>query len=123
MGADGVVESFEIGKHVVLCSSPSWVVLEVDQLALEAAEEVLRNGVVIGIAAAGHTLPDAVGFQTLPVAPGGILDTPVAVKNQTLGGFTAAIRHIQGCQCQLGIDLVGEGITNDLACTQVFDNG
>ena len=115
MGADGVVENFEIGKHIVLCSSPGRVVLEVDQLTLEAAEEVLRNGVVIRVAAAGHTLPDAIGFQALPVGPGGILDAPVAVKDQTFGRFTAAIRHIQGCQCQLGIDLVEEGIT----CTQV----
>ena len=126
MGADGVVKGFEIGKDIVLCSCPCRIVLEVDQLTLEAAEEVLRNGVVTRVArvaAAGHALPDAVGFQALPVGPGGILDAPVAVKNQTLGGLTAAIRHIQGCQRQPGIDLVGEGITNDLACTQVFDNG
>ena len=115
MGADGVVKGFEIGKDIVLCSFPCRIVLEVDQFTLEAAEEVLRNGVVIRVAAAGHALPDAIGFQALPVGPGGILDTPVAVKNQTFGRFTAAIRHIQGCQCQLGIDLVEEGIT----CTQV----
>src|SRR5699024_115810 len=123
MGADGIVKDFEIGKYVVLCSCPCRIVLEVDQLTLKAAEEVLRNSVVIWVTAAGHALPDAIGFQTLTVAPGGILDTPVAVKNQTSGGFAAAIRHIQCCQRQLGIDLVGEGITDDLACTQVFDNG
>ena len=90
MRADSVVEGFEIGKYVVLCSSPCRVVLKVDQFTLEAAEEVLRNGVVIGVTAAGHALPDAVGFQTLPVAPGGILDAPVTVKNQTSGRFAAA---------------------------------
>ena len=123
MGADGVVKGFEIGKDIVLCSCPCRIVLEVDQLTLEAAEEVFRNGVVIGIAAAGHALPDAVGIQTLPVGPGGILDTPVAVKNQTSGGLTAAIRHIQCCQRQPGIDSVREGITDELTCAQVFDNG
>ena len=46
MGADGVVKGFEIGKYVVLCSCPCKIVLEVDQLTLKAAEEVLRNGVV-----------------------------------------------------------------------------
>ena len=51
------------------------------------------------------------------------MDTSVAVKDQTLGGLTAAIRHIQGCQRQLGIDSVREYITDDLTCTQVFDNG
>ena len=63
MGTDGVVEGFEISKHIVLCCSPCGVVLEVDQLTLEAAEEVLRNGVVIRVAAAGHALPDTVGFR------------------------------------------------------------
>ena len=111
MGADGIVKGFEIGKYVVLCSCPCRIVLEVDQFTLEAAEEVLRNGVVIRVAAAGHALSDAVGFQALPVGPGGILDAPVTVKNQTSGGLTPAIGHIQGCQRQLGIDLVGEGIT------------
>src|SRR5699024_3569888 len=100
MGADGIVKGFEIGKYVVLCSCPCRIVLEVDHLTLKAAEEVLRNGVVIGVAAAGHALPDTIGFQALPVAPGGILDTPVAVKNQTSGGLTPTILHIQGCQRQ-----------------------
>ena len=117
MGADGIVKGFEIGKYVVLCSCPCRIVLEVDQFTLEAAEEVLRNSVVIGVTAARHALPDTIGFQALPVDPGGILDTSVAVKNQTSGGLTPTIRHIQGCQRQPGIDLVGEGITNDLACT------
>ena len=123
MGADGVVKVFEIGKDTVPCSCPCRIVLEVDQLTLEAAEEVFHNGVVIGVTAAGHALPDIIGFQTLPVGLGGILDAPVTVKNQTSGGLTAAIRHIQCCQRQLGINLVGEGITDDLTCTQVFDNG
>ena len=123
MGADGVVKGFEIGKDIVLCSCPCRIVLEVDQLTLKAAEEVLRNSVVIGVTAAGHTLPDAIGFQALPVGPGGILDAPVAVKNQTSGGLAAAIRHIQCCQRQPGIDSVREGITDDLTCAQVFDNG
>ena len=123
MGADGVVENFEIGKHIVLCSSPGRVVLEVDQLTLEAAEEVLCNSIVVWIAAAGHALPDAAGFQTLPVGTGGILDASITVKNQTPGRLAPAIRHIQGRQRQLGIDLVRKGITNDFTCTQVFDNG
>lgn len=123
MWTDGVVEGFKIGKYIVLCSCPCRVVLEVDQLAFEAAEEVLCNGVVIRIAAAGHALPDAVGFQTLPIGPGGILDAPVAVKSQTFGRFAAVIRHIQGCQRQLGIDLVREGITGNPTRTQIFDDG
>ena len=36
-----------------------------DTLALEAAEEVFGHGVVIGIALAGHALPDAETGETL----------------------------------------------------------
>ena len=67
MGTDGVVEGFEISKHIVQCCSPCGVVLEVDQLTLEAAEEVLRNGVVIRVAAAGTC---SAGYRRLPDAPG-----------------------------------------------------
>ena len=76
MKTNGVVKGFEVGKYIVLCSCPCRIVLEVDQLTLEAAEEVLRNGVVIGIAAAGHALPDAVDFQAFPVGPGGHTGRP-----------------------------------------------
>ena len=38
---------------------------QMDALALEAAEEVFGHGVVIGIALAGHALPDAETGETL----------------------------------------------------------
>ena len=40
---------------------------QMDALALEAAEEVFGHGVVIGIALAGHALPDAETGETLTV--------------------------------------------------------
>ena len=69
MKTNGVVKGFEVGKYIVLCSCPCRIVLEVDQLTLD-------NGVVIGIAAAGHALPDAVDFQAFPVGPGGHTGRP-----------------------------------------------
>ena len=80
MGADGIVKGFEIGKDIVLGSCPCRVVLEVDPLTLEAAEEVLRNGIVIGIAAAGHTLPDAI-----PGRPGRHTGRPSRCEKSDLG--------------------------------------
>ena len=50
-----------------------------DALALEAAEEVFGHGVVIGIALAGHALPDAEAGETLTVSVGGVLDAAVRV--------------------------------------------
>ena len=43
---------------------------QMDALALEAAEEVFGHGVVIGIALAGHALPDAEAGETLTVSVG-----------------------------------------------------
>ena len=37
--------------------------LEMDQLALEAAEEMLCHGIVVGIALAGDALPDSTELQ------------------------------------------------------------
>ena len=52
---------------------------QMDALALEAAEEVFGHGVVIGIALAGHALPDAETGETLTVSVGGVLDAAVGV--------------------------------------------
>ena len=58
-----------------------------DQLALEAAEEMPCHGVVVGIALAGHALPDSVGRQPLPEGLGSVLDAPVIVKDRPLDGL------------------------------------
>ena len=54
---------------------------QMDALALEAAEEVFGHGVVIGIALAGHALPDAEAGETLTVSVGGVLDAAVGVED------------------------------------------
>ncbi len=48
MRAYGVVEDFETGEHIVLRCRSCGVVLEMEQFAFEAAEEILRKSVVIG---------------------------------------------------------------------------
>ncbi len=55
---------------------------QMDALALEAAEEVFGHGVVIGIALAGHALPDAETGETLTVSVGGVLDAAVGVEDE-----------------------------------------
>lgn len=62
--------------------------------SLKAAEEIFGHGVVVGTALAGHALADAVGLQTLTIGSGGVLDTAVAVEDETFGR-PAAARHVQ----------------------------
>lgn len=62
MRSDGVVEGLQIGEYISLGAGPGGVVLEVDEFALEAAEEIFCHGIVVGIALAGHALPDSIGL-------------------------------------------------------------
>ena len=68
---------------------------QMDALALEAAEEVFGHGVVIGIALAGHALPDAQHGKPAPKGFRGILDAPVTVENQARAGPLAAYSHVR----------------------------
>ena len=65
---------------------------QMDALALEAAEEVFGHGVVIGIALAGHALPDAETGETLTVSVGGVLDAAVGVEDEA-GQRLAAVSY------------------------------
>lgn len=45
-----------------------------DQLTLEAAEEMLWHGVVVGIALVGHALSDSIERQPFPESERGVLN-------------------------------------------------
>lgn len=123
MWPDGVVEGFHVGECVSLGAGPGGVVLEVDQLAFEAAEEIFCHSVVVRITLAGYALPDSIGLQALPECGRGVMDAPVTVKDEPLRRFVAAYRHVQGFQSQRSIDTAGKGIAHNFSGTQVLDNG
>lgn len=93
---------------------------QMDAFALKAAEKVFGHGVVIGVALAGHALPDAEGGQALLVSVGGVLDAAVGVKDETGLRPAALDSHIQGGQGKTGVNMVGEGVANDLLCAKVL---
>ena len=103
MRAHGVVEGLQIGKNVCVRSCARGILLQVDEFAFQTAEEVLGNGVVVGIAPVGHTLPDAIGFQSLPVGSGCVLNAAVTVEDQVRRRFPPAVCHLQSRQRQMGI--------------------
>lgn len=63
MGTQRVIKALDIPEDVRLGLSAGGVVVEMDELALEAAEEILSCGVVVGIALAGHALADVSGGE------------------------------------------------------------
>ena len=83
-------------KYVGLRLNVGEVLLEMDQLTFETAEEIFGHGVVVGIAPAGHALADTVGIQTLTEGPGGVLDAVAAMEDEAFGWPATAVRHVQG---------------------------
>ena len=123
MWPDGIVECLYVSEDIRLGAGPGGIVLEVDQLALEAAEEIFCHGVVVGIALAGHALLDSIGLQPLPEGDRSVLDAPVTVKDEALGRFAAAYRHVEGFQSQGSVDTLGKGVAHNFSGTQVLDDG
>ena len=74
---------------------------QMDALALEAAEEVFGHGVVIGIALAGHALPDAETGETLTVSVGGVLDAAVGVEDEAGQRLAAPDGHAEGGESEI----------------------
>ena len=52
-----------------------------------------------------------------------VLDTAVAVEDQSLGRFAAAVGHVQRRERELGVDTVGECVAHDLFQAQVLHDG
>ena len=105
---NSVVESFNISKDIVLCLLPGAVVVQMNQLTFQTAEEVLRDSVVVGIALSGHTLLNSQLFQTEAKSSGSILYASVAVEDQPCARTLPGYCHIQGIQSKLCVDPVGE---------------
>ena len=85
MWPDGIVECLYVGEYIRLGTGSGGIVLEVNQLTLETAEEIFCHSVVVGIALAGHALPDSIGLQPLSEGHCGVLAPPVTVKDESLG--------------------------------------
>ena len=62
----GVVEGLQVGEYIDPGAGSGRILLEVNEFAFQAAEEMLCHGIVVGIALAGHALPDSIELQPFP---------------------------------------------------------
>lgn len=118
----GVVKSLDVSKEVSRSCRPVRIMPQMRQFTLETAEKVFRHSVVIGVAFSGHALPKAQLRQALPVLPGRILYSAVAVEDKSLSGPLPMYSHVQRRQGQRRIASGRESVTNNFACTEVFYN-
>ena len=95
MRAQRIVKGLDIGENIRLSSTAGVILAQVDPFTFEAAEKVLRHSVVVGVAFAGHALPDAQRGKPAPKGFRGILDAPVTLENQARAGPLAAYGHVR----------------------------
>ena len=95
MRAQRIVKGLDIGENIRLSSTAGAILAQVDPFTFEAAEKVLRHSVIVGVAFAGHALPDAQHGKPAPKGFRGILDAPVTLENQARAGPLAAYGHVR----------------------------
>ena len=91
-----VIKALNVLKDRVFSLPSGGKACQMNQLALEAAEEVFRNSIVVGIAFAGHALEKPKAFKPVTVIKGSILAAAIRVENQPFGRSFSIDGHIQG---------------------------
>ncbi len=94
-----------------------------EAFTFQAAEKVLSNSIVVGVALAGHALADAKSSEALTVSGSSVLDAAVGVEEEAGAWLAAPDSHIESGEGKVCVDALGESIADDLLCAKVFHNG
>src|SRR3990172_3630791 len=89
-----VVEAFDVSEDVGLGFNPGMVILKVDLLTFQGAEETLHRGVVITITCVTHADLHAVSRQQALVSHTGILTAAIRMMQQTCGRSAVLHGHL-----------------------------
>ena len=96
MRPDGIVKSLNVGKDGGHRLRPGLEMVQINQLAFQATEEIFGHGIVVRVAFARHAGLNGKTVENALVGGGSILHTAIAVKNQagfrmlTLDGHSSA---------------------------------
>lgn len=123
MRPNRIVKGLNVSKNIGLSRNSGVISLVVNQLALETGEEVFGDSVVVGIALSRHALSDTQVREALAVSLSSVLDTPIAMEDETGVGPLPVHRHVQGGQRKVGVDAMGECVANNFAGAQILDDG
>ena len=93
---------------------------QIYQFTLEAAEEIFRHRIVVGLALPGHTLHKAQFFELFPVRRCRILHAPIRMKHQPWRRMLPFYSHAECRQGQRRIDAVGKCIAHHFLVQRSF---
>src|SRR4030067_2588076 len=94
MATCAVIEAFDVNEDVGLSVNPGIVILKVDLLTFQGAEETLHRGVVITVPGATHADLHPVSRQQIPVRLTGILTAAIRMMQQTCGRSGGLHSHL-----------------------------
>src|SRR4030067_43749 len=94
MATCAVVEAFDVNEDVGLGFNPGIVILKVDLLTFQGAEETLHRGVVITVPGATHADLHPVSRQQILVRPTGILTAAIRMMQKTCGRSAVLYGHL-----------------------------
>lgn len=122
MWRNGVVKRLDVGKNSISSPVESGELRKMQALAFKAAEEILRNGVIVMVTLTAHALAKTRTEKSGTKTRGGVLDATIGVKDEPGRGSLAADSHAQGVEGDVGIDPWRQNITNDLLRAQILNN-
>ena len=102
MPSDRIIKPGDVFEYISTGLRSSFVILVVDPLTFQGAEEALHDGIVVAVACAAHTDLNVIGSQDLADLLAGILAAPIGVVEQSWIWLTLIQRHAQGVFDQIG---------------------
>ena len=121
MRADWIVEAFDVIEDGSFGLGASRKAMSVDEIHFKAAPKAFHGGVVVAVAPPAHGGDEAGAGQSRPILGGGILNTPIGVKEKILWMAPMEQRHVKGVQDEWGIDAIAHGPSDHFAAVEVED--
>lgn len=115
MHATGFIEALDVSEQVPAGLVPGGVDAVLDTLGFEGVDEALQGGIMPAVALSAHERGDAGSGQSRAIGLGGIRDSTIGVMDQTGRGPLAFDGHVEGVECDLGVQGLAHGLANDLA--------
>jgi hypothetical protein len=96
-----IIETFDVSEDICLRLGASLIILEMDMLIFQGAEEALHRGIIITVARAAHADLDLIIGQSHLIGLSRILAAAIAVMQEAWNGTPVLDSHLEGFSTRL----------------------